>query len=483
MCAVEWTNTWVTRAQQFGINVSVVQMDEALYRGVDVYGGSMSTVASEVATNVATIQSAFPGVQIGDIEPFPSNSPTDIQAWMGALDTAGVHLSSFTPDIQWSSSLPVAPLASLQQLSSNLQADGTQLSIIYNGNTTDPSGVAWARTAEQRIAAVASDPAIDVSAGIIQTWQPFPTSATPTDQPGTVANLTAEYTALEPLYNAGDISQGGLTSYSFSVPSAFQSAVGTATLMRGLNCTMDASDVADNARVAVVLVDLNGGLSAQQKGSGTVGGNGSNELALSGTAADINAELATVAVTATASGDDTLDIESFDGLGQINDTQVSMAFSAASAPPPPTSGVGTTGGLTPAQQIEMVYIGYYDRAADGAGFNYWLQQDSQMVGSGANAPGVLDNIADAFASQPETSALYPLLGGSNPDLQSAAGQPELSAFISNAYQNLFGHPADASGADYWINAISSGSVSLSLYAPGDRRRSVGDGRGRTREQG
>jgi hypothetical protein len=42
---------------------------------------------------------------------------------------------------------------------------------------------------------------------------------------------------------------------------------------------------------------------------------------------------------------------------------------------------GIIGSLSINQQLELIYIGYYGRAADPGGFNFWTNQDSQALDS------------------------------------------------------------------------------------------------------
>lgn len=121
---------------------------------------------------------------------------------------------------------------------------------------------------------------------------------------------------------------------------------------------------------------------------------------------------------------------------------------------------GLLGTLDQAQQIEMIYIAYFDRAADGAGNTFWSDQDLQAQNSGQPAVTALNNVANAFASQPETVALYPFLGATPQDLTTAAVQTELGAFVNQIYENLFDHTADAAGLTYWTNQISGGAIGL-----------------------
>ena len=91
--------------------------------------------------------------------------------------------------------------------------------------------------------------------------------------------------------------------------------------------------------------------------------------------------------------------------------------------------------MTPNEkQITSLYVGYFGRAADADGFQYWVGQ--------ANAGMTIGQIAASFAVQPEFTAIY---GGlSNPEL------------IDRIYDNLFDRDPDAEGLAYWTAQLNSG---------------------------
>jgi hypothetical protein len=127
---------------------------------------------------------------------------------------------------------------------------------------------------------------------------------------------------------------------------------------------------------------------------------------------------------------------------------------------PNASSAGILGSLTTSQQLELVYIAYFDRAADGGGFTFWGGQNVQTQKAGQSASTSLTSIANAFAPQPETDALYPFLVNNSSNLTTPAAQSGAAMLIANVYQNLFGHAPDAAGAAYWLGQITSGAVGL-----------------------
>jgi probable HAF family extracellular repeat protein len=124
--------------------------------------------------------------------------------------------------------------------------------------------------------------------------------------------------------------------------------------------------------------------------------------------------------------------------------------------PPP----GLINALSVAQQMELIYIGYFDRSADGGGLNFWEGQNTAAQSQGQDAAVALTNIANSFTPQPETIAIYPFLANPNPNYSDPTVQAGLTTFIENVYGNLFGHAADSGGLAYWTGQIESGAVGL-----------------------
>lgn len=94
--------------------------------------------------------------------------------------------------------------------------------------------------------------------------------------------------------------------------------------------------------------------------------------------------------------------------------------------------------------ITALYVGYFDRAPDPAGLQFWIDQLS--------AGREFNTIAADFAASPEAQALYPYLvtpGVSTP-----------SAFITSVYMNMFNRAPDAAGLSFWTGVLSDGRVSV-----------------------
>ena len=126
--------------------------------------------------------------------------------------------------------------------------------------------------------------------------------------------------------------------------------------------------------------------------------------------------------------------------------------------------VGALNALTsPSQMLSELYVGYYDRAPDVSGLNYWLANYSTPPGQSAGGVNPFyQNLGQAAASfadphQTETVALYPFLA--NP---STANYSQVVTFVDSAYENLFNRSADTVGEEYWSTSIAK---SLGIAVP------------------
>lgn len=88
--------------------------------------------------------------------------------------------------------------------------------------------------------------------------------------------------------------------------------------------------------------------------------------------------------------------------------------------------------------IVQLYVGYFGRAADPEGLQYWIDQN--QAGMSVSA------IAASFSVQTEATTQYPYLA--TPDLLSS------TTFINSVYDNLFGRAPDAVGLAYWEGELA-----------------------------
>ena len=118
-------------------------------------------------------------------------------------------------------------------------------------------------------------------------------------------------------------------------------------------------------------------------------------------------------------------------------------------------------------QLEQIYIGYYGRAVDASGYNYWQAEfnartaGTYKVGNTIYpkqaAANAIASIAASFAPQSESIALYPFLGTNVPFPTTDNGiKAQISTFVTAVYQNLFNRAPDNAGLNYWVGQIASG---------------------------
>lgn len=93
--------------------------------------------------------------------------------------------------------------------------------------------------------------------------------------------------------------------------------------------------------------------------------------------------------------------------------------------------------MATASDLQQLYIGYFGRAADQAGLNFWL-------GAINNDGLTLANVHAAFVNSDEYNAQYKGL--------------TLTQKVAAVYQNVLGRAADAEGAAFWTKAIEDGTI-------------------------
>jgi hypothetical protein len=219
------------RIRRLGGNLRFIAMDEPLWYGHIFSGASACHTAipdlvKEVATTVSVIKHVFPEAQVGDIEGIGYVDPPDlvdqIMQFANAYQKAvGEPLAFLRTDILWSGPWR----QQLSHLASRLHAAGIRLSIIYNGDLSDQTGVAWTRHAEKRFAEIEADPALIPEQAVVQTWMFQPGHMLPESQPGTMTWLVNRYIAMEAhidLSRVGNRLEGQLTD-SAGRPLAHQS--------------------------------------------------------------------------------------------------------------------------------------------------------------------------------------------------------------------------------------------------------------------
>jgi len=93
--------------------------------------------------------------------------------------------------------------------------------------------------------------------------------------------------------------------------------------------------------------------------------------------------------------------------------------------------------MATASDLQQLYVGYFGRAADQEGLNFWLE----AINNGGLS---LDNVHASFVQSAEYVAQYD--GLSSRDL------------VAEVYLNVLGRTAEAEGLAFWADALDSGAI-------------------------
>ncbi|MDR3535636.1 MAG: DUF4214 domain-containing protein [Acetobacteraceae bacterium] len=327
----DWTYQWLAPSVAAGLPITGVENDDEVEPAIAGTAVSYATRAAYEVNIVAQITAYYPTVQIGQWE---TAAPLDqTQAWWNAYDAAAAaaHLPGISyviADTPWNAPWMYSQ-ASWQAwqvgLSQMATSDNVSLTVLLDGIQAATSDFQWTAQAEQHAAMLAELPGMNVSTVLVRTWQrAYPDAVLPVNQPTTLANTAAEIAAVYPLYAGQAITATGTVSISAPPQVIVSRDINHPVGPVSLDWSGGSSD-----RVAVVIMDLTGQLSTQQVGGATVTGNGSTQLVLNGTYSDVSAELASLGVSESAAGPDTIDIEVFGANGRLADSQIT-AFSLPS---------------------------------------------------------------------------------------------------------------------------------------------------------
>jgi len=99
-----------------------------------------------------------------------------------------------------------------------------------------------------------------------------------------------------------------------------------------------------------------------------------------------------------------------------------------------------------AANVQKAYIAFFGRPADAQGLTYWLSQAS----TGASMVDVMSG----FSKSDEFVALYP----------DATPNGNYYGLVNAIYENLFGRPAEAGGAAYWVGTLVTGQNTIGQVA-------------------
>ena len=105
---------------------------------------------------------------------------------------------------------------------------------------------------------------------------------------------------------------------------------------------------------------------------------------------------------------------------------------------------------SPTDLITELYLGYYDRAPDNTGLQFWISAYNTAIGLGVNPTTELTTLANDFANSGESTAIYPFLTSPNP--------ANAGTFVTQVYNNILNRAPDGPGLAFWTNELVSGLV-------------------------
>ncbi len=178
------TAALAAKLKRAGGRLDYIAMDEPLwfghyYTGAHACRSSIDDVARRVAANLREYQRLFPGVVIGEIEPFPSitDQPAwrdDYQHWRQAFRQAtGQALAYLYVDINWGQP---AWQRSLAEVSGFTHGAGLPLGIIYNAapSRSGSSEQAWLDAAVANAAHIERDLHVRPDWAMFTSWDRYP---------------------------------------------------------------------------------------------------------------------------------------------------------------------------------------------------------------------------------------------------------------------------------------------------------------------
>lgn len=285
-------------------------------------------------------------------------------AYNAAAEAAGLpKLSYVVADTSWNTpwlQTPALWKSWLHDLAERLDQNEMSLKVLTDGINTNLTPEHWTSQAEQHMAMLASVQGLKVDTILVRTWQANqPTAIGPVNDSASLGGAANAIMAMYPLYQAGLITAHGAVDV-FGQPQAVAKP-GTTTAVSHLRIAAHQNDVALGRRVGV-LISVNSGTLATGATPGvTIQGNNTTSLSIVGTQDQVNAALASLTLTTSQEGVDSLDVKVFNADGRIDNYQTTIISTAQD--PSRTGGVVTftstpgAAGLTTAWKSASAVIG------------------------------------------------------------------------------------------------------------------------------
>jgi hypothetical protein len=112
---------------------------------------------------------------------------------------------------------------------------------------------------------------------------------------------------------------------------------------------------------------------------------------------------------------------------------------------------------SPYAQIEALYVGYFGRAGDPNGVEYWMNTALTGLLGQESLTDIMQAISTVFASSTE-NAPYSALATQTLNPANQAQVTLANAFVQKTYNNLFNRNPDAAGQEFWVQELFSGNI-------------------------
>jgi len=193
------------RIRTLGGVVAYLNADEPLWfaharKAPDACQTPIRQLATDAATSVRTIQSIFPEIKIGEVEPItnwrnPQEMVADVNEWLDAFQAAtGRPMAFFGVDLNWGAENRPWQ-AGVKALVPELRRRNIPVLAIYDGDSnrrnenTDSGWIRQAQSNAQSFESLVGRPDIVK----FQSWVRWPTHLLPEDKPDTFTNLILSY--------------------------------------------------------------------------------------------------------------------------------------------------------------------------------------------------------------------------------------------------------------------------------------------------
>ena len=277
---------WAQPAAAVGLPIVSVQDVQEI--GISQPKTNFNNIGTVEANAVRTLIDDYAGssyimtaqnLAVGDMEGGGASSMIAISEWWAAANAAlagaGLQrLSYVTADTGWYAPW-IDPLSTptndayLEALSSLAVSQGMALNVLVEGSLTNTSSDQFVRQSEQNavhLAALQAAGSVDVSNVVFRSWGVQPVGVAQITSPTSMVNDDAEISSIYSLYECGLITAKG--SAVLGTPSQFLLYTDVPTGITGVGVNWDIADIQAGNRLAVVLIDQNGAVTASQYGSG-----------------------------------------------------------------------------------------------------------------------------------------------------------------------------------------------------------------------